>query len=48
MNYINVDPATYYEAAKIVNQAAAAFFTTYGKQLKALSRPDNTFRYHTS
>ncbi|MBF6349747.1 hypothetical protein IU448_12050 [Nocardia flavorosea] len=36
MNYINVDPATYYEAAKIVNQATAAFFTTYAQQLKAL------------
>lgn len=36
MNYINVDPAIYYEAAKIVNQAAAAFFTTYAHHLKAL------------
>ncbi|NKY55958.1 polymorphic toxin type 24 domain-containing protein [Nocardia flavorosea] len=36
MNFINVDPATYYEAAKIVNQAASAFFTTYAQQLKGL------------
>ena len=36
MNFINVDPATYYEAAKIVNQAATAFFTTYAGKLKGL------------
>lgn len=36
MNFINVDPATYYEAATIINQAATAFFTTYSTNLKAL------------
>ncbi|MFI5719827.1 hypothetical protein [Nocardia sp. NPDC051750] len=36
MTFINVDPATYYEAAKIINRAATAFFTTYSNNLKAL------------
>lgn len=36
MNFINVDPATYYEGAKIIHQAASAFFSTYAQQLKAL------------
>ncbi|WP_280434673.1 hypothetical protein [Nocardia carnea] len=36
MTFINVDPATYYEAATIVNQAATAFFTAYAQQLKGL------------
>ncbi|MEU1983468.1 polymorphic toxin type 24 domain-containing protein [Nocardia sp. NPDC019395] len=36
MNFINVDPAVYYEAATIINRAAIAFFTTYSNNLKAL------------
>jgi hypothetical protein len=36
MNFINVDPAVYYEAATIVNRAASAFFTAYDQHLQAL------------
>ncbi|MEU1954651.1 hypothetical protein ACH474_31605 [Nocardia rhamnosiphila] len=36
MNFINVDPAVYYEAATIVNRAAGAFFTAYDQHLQAL------------
>ncbi|NKY35944.1 hypothetical protein HGA13_23130 [Nocardia speluncae] len=38
MNYINVDPATYYAAAAGINHAAGEFFTTYTFHLKALER----------
>lgn len=37
MNFINVDPAVYYEASTIVNRAASAFFTTYDRHLQAMS-----------
>ncbi|WP_063126090.1 hypothetical protein [Nocardia fusca] len=36
MNFINVDPAVYYEAATIVNRAASAFFAAYDQHLQAL------------
>ncbi|MEV3962499.1 hypothetical protein AB0M34_16625 [Nocardia sp. NPDC050193] len=36
MNFINVDPAVYYEAATIVNRAASAFFTAYDQHLQSL------------
>ena len=38
MNYINVDPATYYAAAASINHAAGEFFTTYTFHLKALEK----------
>ncbi|GGL27941.1 hypothetical protein [Nocardia jinanensis] len=37
MNFINVDPAVYYEAATIVNRAASAFFTAYDQHLQAMN-----------
>ncbi|WP_416563933.1 hypothetical protein [Nocardia testacea] len=40
MNFINVDPAVYYEAATIVNKAASAFFTAYDQHLQALKGTD--------
>ncbi|WP_459548329.1 hypothetical protein [Nocardia sp. X0981] len=37
MNFINVDPAVYYEASTIVNRAASAFFTAYDRHMQAMS-----------